>query len=69
MSFFGVVFLLIGMSMFFRPVIEAMVNLRNTMMGTQTKITNETILFYRIGALILIVISVTVIATSLQQIK
>lgn len=67
MILLGVVFLLIGMLMFFRPVIEGMVSLRNTMMGTQTKITSGTILFYRIGAVILILVSVIIVVASLQQ--
>ncbi len=57
MTAIGIIFLLVGLAMLFKPSIKWMIDSRNMMMGTQTKITSGTILFYRIIAIIWIFIS------------
>ncbi len=57
----GTIFLLLGILMLLKPVIEWMIKLRNTMMGAQTKITSGTILWYRIGAVVWIIFSLLII--------
>lgn len=61
MMVFGIFFLIIGVVMLFKPAIELVIKLRNTMMGTQTKITDGTILLHRIIAIIWIIFSLLII--------
>lgn len=57
----GYLFLILGILLLFRPVIETLIKLRNSLMGVQTKITNGTILWYRVGAVLWIIFSLLII--------
>lgn len=57
----GIIFLTLGILMFFRPVIELFVKLQNSMRGIETKITTGTIITYRIFASIWILFSLLLI--------
>jgi hypothetical protein len=47
MKVIGIIFLLIGVTLLFRPVIEFYIRFNNTVRGVQTKITKGTLLAYR----------------------
>lgn len=61
MQVLGIIFLLFGVIMLFRPVIEWFIKFNNSMRGVQTKITGGTILFYRIAAILWISFSLLII--------
>ncbi|OGE25310.1 hypothetical protein A3H85_02455 [Candidatus Daviesbacteria bacterium RIFCSPLOWO2_02_FULL_40_8] len=52
LTFFGIVFVLGGFMMFFRPTMEFMIRLTNSMKGIHTKITSVTVWTYRISGVL-----------------
>lgn len=55
MEVLGTVFILFGILMLFRPVIEAVIKFNNSLRGIKTHISTTTIIFYRASAVIWIV--------------
>ncbi len=51
------ILLIAGILFLFKPVIAWFINLRNTVQGTKTHISSGTLLFYRVMAIGLIIIS------------
>ena len=60
MNIIGIILFTLGLSLFYRPVLEWFITINNNMRGTATKITGGTIITYRIFALLFIFIGVLV---------
>lgn len=54
-AFFGIVFIVWGISMLFKPTREFTIRLTNSMRGIQTKITTITVWTYRIYGILAII--------------
>lgn len=53
---FRILMITIGIVFLFKPFIRKLITINNTMRGVQTKITSGTIIFYRIVAIIWILV-------------
>jgi len=56
----GIILLIIGLSMFYRPTLEWFVKINNSMRGIATNITNTTIITYRTVGIIFIILGILI---------